>query len=432
MTRYVAFLFAFVLFAYPCFAGSVEDSIKDLGFQPLKSSPINFDLPSVANDTIRLRQYKGKWIFLVFWATWCGPCNYEMPQLESLYQELRDKGLVVVGVSVDQGGVEPVREFVKSKNITFPMAVDQSSSVSSRYSASSIPTVYAISPSWKIVGVLFGAISWEDPAILAKAKRLVTMPHQESSTASPEETPEPEVKESIELPNDLAPPEMALVLAERAFNLNDKFPLEVQIKWKGDFQKYLIKVPQITLPEGIKQGDISSSTSSINGAAILSYQIALQSTAAGNYRIGPVELAYQPRQGGQEQFSRLTGIDITITALPIWKRPLVIVLAILTLALVIASVSWLVIRRGKSRAIAEPSTKNYSGQYEELRKSKPHVTTRQYSLALIRLVAEQKRELREGDVRVNALAEIMAYGDMSLSNEEIRHYEKYMEKAISS
>ncbi|MCC6931110.1 MAG: TlpA family protein disulfide reductase [Gemmatimonadaceae bacterium] len=66
---------------------------------------------------------RGKVVLVNFWATWCGPCRVEMPLLEQMYQRHRDRGFVLLGFSVDRAGDQVVRDYVRSRGVTYPVAV---------------------------------------------------------------------------------------------------------------------------------------------------------------------------------------------------------------------------------------------------------------------------------------------------------------------
>ena len=83
-----------------------------------KAAP-DFALPDASGATVRLSAYKGKVVLLNFWATWCGPCKVEIPwfvEFEKMYQ---DRGLAVVGVSMDEDGWQAVKPYVAKNNIRY-------------------------------------------------------------------------------------------------------------------------------------------------------------------------------------------------------------------------------------------------------------------------------------------------------------------------
>jgi thiol-disulfide isomerase/thioredoxin len=73
----------------------------------------DFSLQDMSGKTVRLSDYKGKVVLLEFWATWCPPCRASVPGLEKLHKAYKDKGLVLLAVSMDDGGTDEVRSFIK-------------------------------------------------------------------------------------------------------------------------------------------------------------------------------------------------------------------------------------------------------------------------------------------------------------------------------
>jgi len=81
-----------------------------------------FALPTVTDKTlINVENYRGKVVLINFWATWCPPCRKEIPYLVRLYKEFGDKGFMVLGISVDEGGERVVKNFVEKQEIPYPV-----------------------------------------------------------------------------------------------------------------------------------------------------------------------------------------------------------------------------------------------------------------------------------------------------------------------
>jgi thiol-disulfide isomerase/thioredoxin len=111
--------------------------VQDLDGKPL----------SVAND-------KGKIVLIDFWATWCGPCVRELPNVLKVYAKDHDKGFDIIGVSLDSDKAK-LTSFIKEKNMTWPQYFDGKgweNKVSTKYGINSIPATYLLGKDGKIIG----------------------------------------------------------------------------------------------------------------------------------------------------------------------------------------------------------------------------------------------------------------------------------------
>jgi thiol-disulfide isomerase/thioredoxin len=94
---------------------------------------------------------RDKVVLLNIWATWCGPCRYEIPELQRLHNEYAAKGFEVVGVSVDESGPEAVKAFVTEQKIEYPIALDPDGKIATLMQTSVLPTTVLISRDGKIL-----------------------------------------------------------------------------------------------------------------------------------------------------------------------------------------------------------------------------------------------------------------------------------------
>ena len=116
--------------------------------------------------------YKGKVVFLNFWATWCGPCRSEMPSMEALYRRYKDRGLEILAVN-SMEREQDVLAFMKNYELSFPALLDTDGKVGSSYAVRAIPTTYLIDRNGMIVTGLTGTIDWDTPKIHAAIEALL-------------------------------------------------------------------------------------------------------------------------------------------------------------------------------------------------------------------------------------------------------------------
>ena len=85
----------------------------------------DFSIPNLATpgEQLSLASYKGQVVLLDFWATWCPPCRSELPELSQLYDDLKQKGFVIVGMTVDNGPADQVAEAVRRFELSYPVGL---------------------------------------------------------------------------------------------------------------------------------------------------------------------------------------------------------------------------------------------------------------------------------------------------------------------
>ncbi|MBN2730974.1 MAG: TlpA family protein disulfide reductase [Balneolaceae bacterium] len=129
--------------------GLIQPEIKaDKG----KGIQINYDVPliSLDGDSTNLGAYKGKVIFLNFWATWCPPCIAEMPNIQSLYERFKsNKNITFLMISLDEDP-DKARKFIERKGFTFPVYL-LNGRRPAIFQSSTIPTTYVINKSGMLV-----------------------------------------------------------------------------------------------------------------------------------------------------------------------------------------------------------------------------------------------------------------------------------------
>lgn len=125
-----------------------------------------------------LRDLRGQVVVLNFWASWCPPCVEEMPSLERLHRRLQGRGVLVLGISVDE---DPAAydTFLRSNNITFPNYRDPEKRISTLYGTFMYPETYIIDRQGRLVRKIIGPLQWDDPQVVEFLTRVL-----ESSSAS--------------------------------------------------------------------------------------------------------------------------------------------------------------------------------------------------------------------------------------------------------
>lgn len=121
----------------------------------------DFNLKDQYGVVHSLENYKGKVIFLNFWATWCPPCKKEMPDVESIYKEYGEnkKDVVILGVNSEKEN--EVKKFLKDKGYTFPTLIDENSEVMRKYFIQAFPTSFVIDKEGNVYGYVMGGLTKE-------------------------------------------------------------------------------------------------------------------------------------------------------------------------------------------------------------------------------------------------------------------------------
>jgi thiol-disulfide isomerase/thioredoxin len=115
---------------------------------------------------------KGNVVLVNLWATWCVPCRYEIPELQSLHNRYASSGFKVIGVSVDESGADDVKQFVSEEKITYPIALDAEGHLANVLQTTVLPTSVMIDRSGRIVWRKVGALTPNEiPALDALVKR---------------------------------------------------------------------------------------------------------------------------------------------------------------------------------------------------------------------------------------------------------------------
>lgn len=117
----------------------------------------DFELDSLTGAQIKLSELRGQVVVVNLWASWCAPCRAEMPAIETIYQQYKDRGLAVVAINTTfQDSESAARQFLDQLGVTFPVALDRDGAASRRYYLQAMPSTFFVKRDGTIGDMLFG------------------------------------------------------------------------------------------------------------------------------------------------------------------------------------------------------------------------------------------------------------------------------------
>ncbi len=142
----------------------------------LAGAPPDFQLPTLRGDTVRLSDHLGKGVLLIdFWAIYCKPCLRELPHIQKIYDEFKDRGFQVLAINVDPGAnLSRVKSYIKSRKYTFPILHDQDSKVLETYNPTrTMPYSVLVDKEGNIVRIMDGYKKGDEEALRADIEKLL-------------------------------------------------------------------------------------------------------------------------------------------------------------------------------------------------------------------------------------------------------------------
>lgn len=129
----------------------------------------DFELTNAAGQKVTLAQYRGKLVFLNFWATWCEPCKEEMPSMERLYQKMQGRPFEILAVSLDNQPESAVPAFFEKTKIkvSFPVLQGDGQGIAKKkYQTTGVPESFIIGADGKVVKHVIGSYEWDSEQII--------------------------------------------------------------------------------------------------------------------------------------------------------------------------------------------------------------------------------------------------------------------------
>ncbi|MCW9705432.1 TlpA disulfide reductase family protein [Fodinibius salsisoli] len=119
----------------------------------------NFSVKLVGGEQFQLAEKQGQVVLLNIWATWCAPCREETPELVDLYEKYKEKGFVILGVSIDEQGMSVVKPFIEEYEVNYPMVIDDGTIMDKYGPTMGVPTTYIIDKRGNLRYFAVGAVT---------------------------------------------------------------------------------------------------------------------------------------------------------------------------------------------------------------------------------------------------------------------------------
>ena len=147
-----------IFFVFLILLGLHVDTIAETN--PNKKTQFkNFVLNDTSGNVHALSQYRGKWVIVNYWATWCPPCLEEVPDLVALYDSRKNKDVLVLGVAFDYESASEVAEYVDDMLMSYPIVLGDDDTIKQIGSAEVLPTTYIYNPLGKLVKIKRGKVT---------------------------------------------------------------------------------------------------------------------------------------------------------------------------------------------------------------------------------------------------------------------------------
>jgi peroxiredoxin len=126
------------------------------------ADPVDFELTGLDGKQYRLSDYRGKWVLVNYWATWCPPCQDELPELEIFYNNYKDQNAVVLGVAMERIDQKWLKAFVDEQFLSYPILMTKPAARTELGEIPGLPTSFLVNPKGELVARRVGPITLDE------------------------------------------------------------------------------------------------------------------------------------------------------------------------------------------------------------------------------------------------------------------------------
>lgn len=171
ITRFPVFCIGVLALILTAGVAAASEPLQELN--PVSGTPPapDFTLTDREGNRHRLADYRGKVVIVNFWSVWCRPCRKEMPSMQRAWQQLQDRGVMMVALNYGDTP-ENVAAFFSNLHVDFPVLLGGDQAMVDNWDVKGLPTTYVVDPQGRLAYKLVGEREWDDPSILDKVLAL--------------------------------------------------------------------------------------------------------------------------------------------------------------------------------------------------------------------------------------------------------------------
>jgi peroxiredoxin len=163
-----AILLSMILASHAVAESRAARQVASLEALPDRPPAPDFTFADTQGRHHSLSGYRGQIVVINFWATWCSPCRREMPSLQRLWEQLRERGGMMLAVNDWDDSPEDITQFFKTMAVDFPILLGRKEELMERWPIRGLPTTYIVDPEGRVAYKVEGDLEWDAPAVIEK------------------------------------------------------------------------------------------------------------------------------------------------------------------------------------------------------------------------------------------------------------------------